>query len=210
MGDLVWDSFDLPLLAKLSAPKALMLLRLIAVLLAGATLWNRCMLHTLEAFDTDCCPSHMGFRKAHSCVEVVATMLLVLGRRQECGLPTRIAQIDCERAYDSVRHAVVYRSMRKRGVPDALAFAHSREARGAHMKSRHASWSADPIRAGVDLRQGCSASPMLFRWVLQDCLAPLHQEWQHRGRGVAFDARTLAHVAWAEDTWLLYATRAGL
>lgn len=59
------------------------------------------------------------------------------------------------------------------------------------MKFRHATWSTDPIRAGVGLRQGGSASFVLFRWVLRDCLEPLHQEWQQIGRGGVLDARTL-------------------
>lgn len=168
------------------------------------------MFHALEAYDVDCSPWHMGFRKTYSCAELVAMMRLVLDRRQEWGLPTRIAQIDFARAYDSVRHAAIYRSMKKRGVPEPLALAYLREARRAHMRFRHATWSTDPIRAGVGLRQGCSPSPMLFRWVLQDCLEPLHEEWTRNGRGVSLDSRTLTHVAWADDTWLLDATRAGL
>lgn len=192
--DLVWDSFDVSLLAKASPPKAFNLLRPIAVLLASAKLWSRCMFHALLACGVDCSPSHMGFRRAHSCAELAATLRLILDRRQEWGLPTRIAQIDVALAYDSVRHAAIHRSMQKRGVPGVLALAYLREARRARMRFRHASWHTDPIRAGVGLRQGCSASPMLFRWVLQDCL----------------DERTMTHVAWADDTWLLDATRAGL
>lgn len=77
------------------------------------------------------------------------------------------------------------------------------------MKFRHAAWNTDPIRAGAGLVI-CSASPMLFRWVLQDCLEPLHLEWTQNGRGMGLDSRTLTHVPWADDTWLLDAERAGL
>lgn len=104
VGDPAWDALHITLLAKRSAPTAFKLLRPIAVLLASAKLWSRCMLHALEAYDIERSPSHMGFQKAHSCAELVATIRPILDHRQEWGLSTRVAQIDLARAYDSDIH----------------------------------------------------------------------------------------------------------
>lgn len=113
------------------------------LLVASAKLWSRCMFHPLEAYDTNCSPSHMGFRKTYSCAELVATMRLVLHRRLEWGLPTRMAQLDFAMAYDSVRHMEIYRAVRKPNVPDPLARAFLREARRAHMRFTHSRWATD-------------------------------------------------------------------
>lgn len=100
--------------------------------------------------------------------------------------------------------------MRRRSVPEPLVLVYLREARRARMMFRHANWHTPPVRAGVGLRQGCSAAPMLFRLVLQDALEPLHDQWVRQGRGIELQSRTLTHVAWADDTWLLDSTRSGL
>lgn len=56
--------------------------------------------------------------------------------------------------------------------------------------------------SGIGLRQGCSASPMIFRWVLQDGLMPLHNRRVDARRGILAEEETLTHLAWADDTWL--------
>lgn len=78
--DLVCDAFDSTLLPNISAPTVFNMLRPIAVLLVSAKLWGMCKFHSLGAYGVDCSPSHMGFRKARSCMELVATMRLVLDR----------------------------------------------------------------------------------------------------------------------------------
>lgn len=172
--------------------------------------WRRCMFHALQKYDVGCSPSHMGFRKTYSWPELVATMRLVVARRMEWGDDTRIALIDFARAYDSVRHTAIYRSLRRRKVPESLALAYLRKARRAHMTFRHANWHTPLVKAGVGLRQGCSAAPMLFRWVLQDALEPLFDQWVVQGRGIKLQSRTLTQVAWADDAWMLDSTRSGL
>lgn len=69
------------------------------------------------------------------------------------------------------------------------------------MAFSHEGWTTDLIPLGVGLRQGCSASPMFFRWVLQDTLEPLQQAWVETGYGMKLDENTLTHLARADDTW---------
>lgn len=121
--DAACDDFDISLLPKASAPMDFKQLRPVAVLQACAKLWSRCMLPALQKYDVGCSPAHMGFRKAYSCPEFVATMRLVLARRMDWRDDTRISQIDFARAYDSVRHQAIYKSMGRRNVPEPLALA---------------------------------------------------------------------------------------
>lgn len=105
----------------------------------------------------------MGFRKTHSCAELVATLRLILDRRQEWRLPTRIAQIDFERACDSVHHAAICQSMKQktRGAGATGSRLPKRSpACPYEVPTRDMEHRPDTVRRG--LRQGCSASPMFF------------------------------------------------
>lgn len=106
-----------------------------------------------------------------------------------------MAQLDFARAYDSVRHAALLRSMQKRCVPEELSLTYIREA-------RRAAWRTTPVRASVGLRQNYSTSPMLFRWVLSDCLVRLAERWESEGKGMMLQAKVLTCLVWAEDLWL--------
>lgn len=77
IGDTVWDRFGVSLLPKENAPTKFKLLRPIAILLASARLWSRTLFTVLEASDVECSASHLGFRKGHSCVELVSAIRLL-------------------------------------------------------------------------------------------------------------------------------------
>lgn len=78
--------------------------------------------------------------------------------------------------------------MVRHGVPRTLALAYLREARRASMTCVHGRWSTDPVRAGVGLRQGTLAVPVLFHWVLQECMDVLHRP---------LFSKALTHLSWA-------------
>lgn len=65
------------------------------------------------------------------------------------------------------------------------------------MAFSHEGRTTEFIRDGIGLRQGCSVSPMRFRWVLQDTLEPLHEAWTHKKFGLVMDEDTPTHLAWA-------------
>lgn len=61
----------------------------------------------------------------------------------------------------------------RRGVPQPLAASYIREIGATSLQFRHSSWQTKPITPTLGLRQGCSLSPMVFRRVLEDVMAPL-------------------------------------
>lgn len=201
-----WDRFDISLLPKANAPTACKALRPIAILLASAKLWSRCFFSILGEYDVQCSPSHLGLRRGHSCAELVTTVRLLLEKRSEWKQRTCLC-----------KSTLLVLTTASCMQPSSTQWAggmypgHCRSptfARRALMVLRHASWETSPIRAGIGLRQGCSASPLVFRWVLQDCLMPLHNTWAESGRGIRVEEETLAHLAWADDTWLFSDTPA--
>lgn len=72
---------------------------------------------------------------------------------------------------------------------------------------QHNDWERSAIAPRVGLRQGCSASPLLFRWVLQDALADPEARWASDGAGLDVGGQSpLTHLCWADDTWLFAAS----
>lgn len=69
---------------------------------------------------------------------------------------------------------------------------HTKEARRAQMIFHCTSWETDPAKAVIELRRGCSASPILVRCFLQDCLDPLHDAWDRPDLGQRVDDQRLA------------------
>lgn len=132
-------------------------------------------------------PLHLGFKKGHVCIEFITIVRLLKERRGEWGMGACMLQVEFARAYDSIRHTAVLRSMTERGVPLPVALAYIREGRGARMAFFHDGWCTEPTRAGVGLHQGCSAAPMFFGGY---CRSQSKSD-------------VVAHLAWADDTWIV-------
>lgn len=78
MEDPWWDQVRVRLPGKKSAPTPFSMLRPIAILPTTAKLWSRCVLGVLGRYDAPDDPTHLGFKKGHSCAELVSVMRLVL------------------------------------------------------------------------------------------------------------------------------------
>lgn len=108
-----------------------------------------------------------------------------------------------QKAYGSVLHTGVWRSVRRRGVPEVLVTSYFREILGTTLCLQHGSCSTEPMQPVVGLRQGCSLSPIVFRWVLSDIMETLQRRWRDRGCGLSVAECRLLYVAWADHTWLV-------
>ena len=78
-----------------------------------------------------------------------------------------------------------------------------RETRRSQLHLHHGPLCTEPVPQQRGLKQGCSCSPMLFRWCLQDALQDCRAEWAVCGYGVPIDGRRVTHLVWADDTWLV-------
>lgn len=125
----------------------------------------------------------------HSAPEMALVCRLLITRSVARGESVWLSQIDWAAAYDSVPHPLLAPSMLKRGMELAEVFWYIRELRGSLLVLRHRPWQTFGIRPLRRLKQGCSCSPILFRWVLEDVI----QDGQSH----------LSHLVWADDTTLL-------
>lgn len=104
-----------------------------------------------------------GFRRGFQCAELVHCLRAV-GKATEWSVPAYMSQVDFAQARDSVR------AMR-RGVPPLVVAADLRDMRHSELLIARAGWQTRPIAPTVGLRQGCSLSRLVFRWVLEDAVS---------------------------------------
>lgn len=125
-------------------------------------------------------------------------------------MPLCVSQVDFSQVCDSVRHGAVQRSMLRRGVAPPIVAAYLRNMRGNELVFVHDGWRTRPIHPSIGLRQGCSLSPVVFRWVMEDTIDAAREEWSRLGLGVSFGEHVLTCLAWADDTRLFAAIAQGL
>lgn len=81
--------------------------------------------------------------------------------------------------------------------------------RSAEFVFVHGCWRTCPSQPNTCLRQGCSLSPLTFRWVMAD-VADAKAEWDAAGIGFLMDMWVLRVLGWAADAWLVVMSRADL
>lgn len=118
-------------------------------------------------------PGSIGFKNGYSVAELVLEFRILRDRTLEWGGSFWNAQLDFAAAYDSVDHSWLVESMVQRGLPRAEALWYVRETQASTSRPTHGPWAAGEIKPHRGLKQGCSCSPMLFRWCVQDVLLPL-------------------------------------
>lgn len=144
----------------------------------------------------------MGFKRGVQCAELVATTRLIVEKATEWSTKLIVRHIDFARAYGSVSHVSVIRSMRRRGVPEAVIDSYIQEMRETTLEFGHGAWCTKGVAAIAGLRQGCDLSPMVFRWILEDSMAMLRPSWEERGFGIDLGDRSpLTYLCWADDAW---------
>lgn len=69
----------------------------------------------------------MGFIRGFPCVELITLMPILIERSIGIGDILIVVQIECARAYDTVRHGAVFASMRRRSFFGDITAAYLRE-----------------------------------------------------------------------------------
>lgn len=176
----IWREVMLHLLAKVRVPKVSKDLRSIALQNALARVWSRLMFTRLEVFGDHRGDCPLGFKKGHSVAEVSLVFRLLRDRCLEWGLGFCALQLNFAIVYGSVVHAALRDSMLARGVPASEVMWYIRETRASCLHPSEGHRCAPEVTPQRGLGQGCSCSPMIFRWVVQDAVLPLVQTWRRR------------------------------
>lgn len=126
------DALGVSLLPELANPHLVQALRPITIVPAHLKVQSKVVFgqlqghggaHTADGIPD---PAIMGFRRGSQCAEVVSLLRGVVEKSTVWSQPVCVAQLDFARAYDSVKHLAVARSMSKRGIPAPIAAAYLR------------------------------------------------------------------------------------
>lgn len=139
-----------------------------------------------------------GFRKDFSTIDHIHTIKQLLQKYNEYKKTIYIAFIDYAKAFDSLRHELVWQSLKEQGIQNAyiniIKNIYSESKARIRLES---TGEAFPIDRGV--RQGDPLSPKLFTAALEQMFRKL--EWDHLGLNI--NGSRLNHLRFADDLVLL-------
>lgn len=183
-----WNFIDVRLLAKLDRPQEFKGLSPIALPATGCKMFSRVMLRHCETSDEGVPGSagpdrtQLGFRETFQCPELVAVLRSTV-EATDWGHHLYVCQLGFAQAYDSIRHSAFEHATRTRGVATPVIAGFLRVLRSSRLKFHRSSSSTPAVRPNTGLRQGCSLSPVIFRWVVEDCMSEARAAWNRQGLG---------------------------
>ena len=122
-----------------------------------------------------------GFRPGKSTIDQIHVLTLLIEKTREYNLPLYLLFVDYEKAFDSVEHASLWRSLESASVhPSIISTLQEIQSKSTTTIFVHERQIPIQIKRGV--RQGDCISPLLFNAALQLVFDEL--DWQNKGVNV--------------------------
>lgn len=115
-----------------------------------------------------------GFRKGRSTSDNVFILQQILEKRREFNLPTHLAFIDFEKAFDNVNRTKLWDIMEKQGYPAHIVNVMKTMYEGSKIIINTGRKKTEEIPINKGVRQGCPISPTLFNIYINDII----QKWK--------------------------------
>ena len=150
-----------------------------------------------------------GFRSGFSCADHLLAVTLLIEIFSEHRLPLWICTVDFEKAFDSIEHSFLWRSLVEQGVDIRYVrlLATFYQGQRGHVCG---SAMSKAFQIGRGTKQGDPLSPVLFNAALEKVIEPLHKKWQAQGFGLPVEnaaGRRLTNLRFADDILLMATTR---
>ena len=152
-------------------------------------------------------PDQAGFRPNHRCEDHLMVYRVLEQRCREWNLPLYISTIDFTKAFDSIKHSAIWKSLRHYGVKPAYVRLLQRlysQQEGTVLTDKES--DVFSIKRGT--KQGDPLSSLLFNTVLQYSLREDLDRWQETRKGIMLSDATedcLTNLRFADDV-LLFST----
>ena len=145
-----------------------------------------------------------GFRRNRTTVDHLFTTVLVQDNADEWRVPVWVAAVDFKKAFDSVTHDALWKSLREQKVPEGYVKLLARmydEQIGVVSTERLSKEFS--IEKGV--KQGDPLSSLLFNSASENILRRLKQDWQEGDYGIKISssAEKLTNLRFADDILLI-------
>lgn len=139
-----------------------------------------------------------GFRKNFSTIDHIHTIKQIIEKYSEYGKTLYMAFIDYAKAFDSISHMAIWKSLKEQGVSQTYITNINNIYANSKARVRLETIGKDfPVRRGV--RQGDPLSPKLFTAVLENIFRKLN--WDDVGLNI--NGKKLNHLRFADDLVLL-------
>jgi len=112
-----------------------------------------------------------GFRPHRSCTDHINTMRIVVEQSLEYCSPLYMIFVDFERAFDSLKHSLIWQTLTERGVPTKLVNIIKELYNTSTCQFIHRNRKSENIPVRSVVKQGCVLSPLLFNIVLDTAVA---------------------------------------
>lgn len=177
--------------------------RPIACVEVQCKVYMRLLIQRLQPFDTCRHESIQGFCPGRHGHELSHCLSTLSERAWEWRRALTVVKLDWSGAFDGVLHSAIEQTFRRRGVPCALGAAVLRELSRRCLTFSMSGITAGPVQVHKGLVQGCSASPLLFRWLTEDLLHAASLRWRQANAGFSLEDIWVPALCWAGDCILL-------
>lgn len=139
-----------------------------------------------------------GFRRGFSTIDHIHSLEMLIEKYQEFKRPIYIVFIDYQKAFDSLFHSAIWKTLLSQGVP--LDYIKTLKKIYNNSTSRvKLETTGPPIKLGRGVRQGDPLSPTIFIAVLEAIFEKL--KWEKFG--IHINGRRLSNLRFADDIVLL-------
>lgn len=165
--------------------------------------YQSCLAYLLTSCAAEPTTCLLGFERGRQCTEITECLRLLLQKADEWSLPLVIGKGDISKAFDSIEHSVLDRSLSYRKIPLALRVATLRELVDLTLEIHLQDSTSDPVPLGKGGPQGNTATPRWWNFLVDYLLAPVAESWATRGFGFDLEdgLSPLSHLVWADDNF---------
>ena len=148
-----------------------------------------------------------GFRTNFSCDDHLFAMTILAEKCNEFNMPLWVATLDFRKAFDSINHDQIWRSLIAHGVEPVYVHTLSKLYQGQRACIQSDAQSRYfPIMKGT--KQGDPISPIVFNSVLEEVMRDVKTEWSRKRYGLQLGhgGETLTNLRFADDIVIIART----
>ena len=206
-----WHSLSTLLLPKIPRVLSRTRLRPISILPVLKKLYSTLLLSRVSPYLKPLLsPWNLGCRKGYQALGFISAVKSSKEKCQEWHEQLWIVKLDFKKAFDSLTHPSLHKTLRDAGVPEEYVLAALRELLGVQLSLRAGDVVSHKIMALIGVPQGDPGSPLYLPSTVDRLFRPLIAKW--KTNGVGFTMRSddtsdppvhMPLLAWMDDLYLL-------
>lgn len=142
-----------------------------------------------------------GFRQNRGTRDLIVDLTSIIQKAREWQIPLYMCFIDYKKAFDTVKHDMLWKALKQLGWPIHYIHLLSDLYDSQNCRVRTAAGTTSYFKPGKGVRQGCPQSPDLFSIYTEIIMRDALEE--DNTTGFKIGGRTISHLRYADDTVLI-------